>query len=73
MIRSLRLVDFRCFKALSLELPPQTAIFVGENAQGKTSLLEAGCVLVRLHSPRTRRMGQLRRFEQDQFGVAGEC
>ena len=73
MIRSLRLVDFRCFEALNLSSLPDQAIFVGENAQGKTSLLEAVCVLVRLHSPRTHRMGQMQRFEGNGFGVAGEC
>ena len=73
MIRSLHLVDFRCFEALNLDLPEESAVFVGENAQGKTSLLEAICVLVRLHSPRTHRMGHLRRFERESFGVAGEC
>ena len=73
MIRSLRLVDFRCFEALSLEIPPDLGVFVGENAQGKTSLLEAICVLVRLHSPRTHRLGQIIRLGQDSFGVAGEC
>jgi DNA replication and repair protein RecF len=73
VIRSLRLVDFRCFEALSLTLPPEIAVFVGENAQGKTSLLEAICVLVRLHSPRTHRLRQLQRFERAAFGVAGEC
>ena len=41
MIESLRLVDFRCFEALTLEIPKKIAVFVGENAQGKTSLLEA--------------------------------
>lgn len=73
MIRSLRLVDFRCFEALNLVLPPGSAVFVGENAQGKTSLLEAVCILVRLHSPRTHRMGHLQRLERPRFGVAGEC
>jgi DNA replication and repair protein RecF len=73
VIRSLRLMDFRCFENLSLELPAESLVFVGQNAQGKTSLLEAVCVLVRLHSPRTRRLGQLVRFEGEQFGVAGEC
>ena len=73
MIRSLRLVDFRCFKALNLEIPYETALFVGENAQGKTSLLEAICVLVRLQSPRTHRLGHLQRFDRDGFGIAGEC
>ncbi len=73
MIRSLRLVDFRCFRVLNLDLPGESAVFVGENAQGKTSLLEAVCVLVRLQSPRTHRLGNLKRFEQQEFGVAGEC
>lgn len=73
MIRSLRLVDFRCFPSLSLELPAGSVVFVGQNAQGKTSLLEAVCVLVRLHSPRTARVKQITRFETGGFGVAGEC
>ncbi len=73
MIRSLHLVDFRCFGVLNLDLPGESAVFVGENAQGKTTLLEAVCVLVRLQSPRTHRLGHLKRFEQEGFGVAGEC
>ena len=73
MIRSLRLVDFRCFPSLSLELPGESVVMVGQNAEGKTSLLEAVCVLVRLSSPRTARLKQLVRFESDGFGVAGEC
>lgn len=73
VIRSLRLVDFRCFPSLSLELPSSSVVLVGRNAQGKTSLLEAICVLVRLHSPRTHRMKQLVRFEGARFGVAGSC
>ncbi len=73
VIGSLRLVDFRCFEALSLELPPDTVVFVGENAEGKTTLLEAVCILVRLQSPRTRRLAQVRRFEREGFGVAGAC
>jgi len=73
VICSLRLVDFRCFEALSLELPAGTSIFVGGNAQGKTTVLEAVCVLVRLHSPRTHRMGQMVRFGAAGFGAAGDC
>ncbi len=45
---------------------------VGDNAQGKTSILEALCVLVRLHSPRTRRLATLVRSGSDGFGVAGD-
>ena len=71
VIESLRLVNFRCVAGLSLEIPQQGLVFVGKNAQGKTSLLEALCVLVRLHSPRTRRPNQMVKFEAPQFGVAG--
>lgn len=72
MIRSLRLADFRCFAALELEVPPAGAILTGDNAQGKTSILEALCVLVRLHSPRTRRMTTMSRIGTKGFGIAGD-
>lgn len=71
MLTSLRLQDFRCFPSLDLEAPEAGAILVGDNAQGKTSILEAICVLVRLHSPRTHRMGTMTRFEAPGFGIAG--
>ena len=73
VIETLRLADFRCIAGLSLEIPKQGLVFVGKNAQGKTSLLEALCVLVRLHSPRTRRPNQMVKFEAPQFGVAGKA
>lgn len=72
MVRTLRLQDFRCFPALSLELPAAGAVFLGENAQGKTSILEALCVLTRLHSPRARRMTTLARIGTPRFGIAGD-
>jgi DNA replication and repair protein RecF len=71
MVRSLRLLDFRCFAGLSLELPEAGGVFVGDNAQGKTSILEALCVLTRLHSPRSHRMGTLIRGGSKRFGIAG--
>jgi len=73
MISDLRLMNFRCFEGLRLQLPEQGALFVGNNAQGKTSILEAICVLVRLQSPRVKRMKPLVQFEQPGYGIAGEC
>ena len=64
-------MDFRCFESLDLESPAAGVILTGDNAQGKTSILEAICVLVRLHSPRTHRMGTLARFGSAGFGIAG--
>ncbi|GAA5494211.1 DNA replication and repair protein RecF [Rubritalea halochordaticola] len=72
MLTSLRLLNFRCFESLSLELPEEGALFVGHNAQGKTSILEAVCVLVRLHSPRAKSMRPLMKFDASEFGIAGE-
>ena len=72
VIESLRLLNFRCFEEVSLALAPEGGIFVGENAQGKTSLLEAVCLLLRLQSPRARQMRQLIREGSEGFGVAGE-
>ncbi len=73
VLRSLRLQDFRCFPTLDIEVPEAGAIITGDNAQGKTSVLEAICVLIRLHSPRTNRMGTLARIDgAGAFGVAGD-
>ncbi len=72
MVRNLRLQNFRCFEGLSLEIPKEGAIFIGDNAQGKTSILEAICTLVRLHSPRTSRFSTLTRFDSPGFGIAGD-
>ncbi|MEY3394329.1 MAG: replication and repair protein RecF [Verrucomicrobiota bacterium] len=71
MIQILRLLDFRCFSSLSLDLSPSGAIFIGNNAQGKTSLLEAICTLIRLQSPRTNRLNTLTKFSAQGFGIAG--
>ncbi len=65
-------MDFRCFKALDLEVPVEGCILIGDNAQGKTSILEALCVLVRLHSPRSHRMMTLASLGGNGFGIAGD-
>ena len=65
-------MDFRCFESLDLEVPAAGTILLGDNAQGKTSILEALCVLIRLHSPRSHRMGTLARFGSGGFGIAGD-
>jgi len=72
VLRHLRLQNFRCFGSLALEAPPSGLILIGENAQGKTSLLEAICTLIRLQSPRTNRLNTLTKFDSPGFGVAGD-
>lgn len=72
MVKSLRAVNFRCWAELAIEMPETGGIFVGQNAQGKTSILEAVCILTRLHSPRTHKMNSMVQVDQPGFGVAGE-
>jgi len=63
MLSDLFVRDFRCFAEAKVELHPDVTLLVGRNAQGKTSLIEAACVLMRLQSPRTTIRGELVRFE----------
>ena len=72
MLSSLQLNQFRCFETLRLELGEGVTLFVGDNAQGKTSILEAACVLLRLQSPRASGVGDVVRFENDAAAVSGE-
>ena len=56
MLSDIQLRHFRCFDALDCEFALGMNVFVGPNAQGKTSLLEAVCVLLRLQSPRVSKL-----------------
>lgn len=62
MLADLFVRDFRCFAEAKVELHPDVTLLVGRNAQGKTSLIEAACVLLRLQSPRTANRAELVRF-----------
>lgn len=71
MLTELRLRDFRCFPAITLQLSRRVTFIIGSNAQGKTSLLEAACLLTRLQSPRTSSLGETIRFAQPFFALEG--
>jgi DNA replication and repair protein RecF len=53
MLSNLSIRDFRCFARFDLDFDPEITCIVGQNALGKTSILEAVVVLTRLQSPRT--------------------
>ena len=72
MLTRLQLRNFRCFEALRVDLTPGFNFFVGQNGQGKTTILEAACVLLRLQSQRSSSLAPLVKLEQKWFGVAGE-
>lgn len=73
MLTSLKVRHFRCFAACEAEFAPGLNLIVGPNAQGKTSLLEAACILLRLQSPRVTRLAHVIQHERRGFVVDGYC
>jgi DNA replication and repair protein RecF len=71
MLAELQLRNFRCFESLAVEFAPGFNFFIGRNGQGKTSILEAACVLLRLQSQRSSTLAPAVRFGEKAFGVAG--
>lgn len=70
MLTALRLRNFRCYTTLNWEIPAEGALLIGSNAQGKTSLLEALCFALTLHTPRTARMDKLATHGEFNFGLS---
>jgi DNA replication and repair protein RecF len=71
LISQLTLRRFRCFESLHYEPGPDLNFIVGPNARGKTSILEAACVLLRLRSPRTTTAAEMVRFGETAFALEG--
>jgi len=71
MLRSFKIRHFRCFEAREVEFAEGLNLIIGPNAHGKTSLLEAACILLRLQSPRTSRLGDVIQHERRGFVVDG--
>lgn len=67
-----RAENFRCLSGIELELDPGANLFVGPNASGKTSLLEAAFFLSRGRSFRSRRRAALIRHGEDTFVLTGQ-
>ncbi len=74
MLERIVVRNFRCFETAQAFFSAGINLFSGRNAQGKTSILEAVCVLLRLSSPRTPRLAHAIRHgcEESGFTVAGE-
>ncbi len=73
MLSELQLRDFRCFEKLRVDIADGFNFFVGQNGQGKTSILEAACVLLRLQSQRSSTLAPVIRIGQHSLGVAGRA
>lgn len=71
LLQRLKVRHFRCFEAREAEFAPGLNFIVGPNAHGKTSLLEAACILLRLQSPRVTRLAHVIQHERRGFVVDG--
>ena len=69
-LETLSLRNFRNYEALELELDPGVNLNVGQNAQGKTNLLEAIGYLGSGKSFRAQKTGEMIRFSQDFAEIA---
>jgi DNA replication and repair protein RecF len=64
-VRRLQLTNFRTYASLDLELPPGRLLFLGDNAQGKSNLLEAVYMLASGKSPRTSTESELIGWQEE--------
>ena len=63
---------FRNLCSTSIEIPPQGAVLIGANGQGKTNFLEAVHYLALFRSFRGARHGEVIAFGEERFRVTGE-
>ncbi len=71
-INRLTLRNFRNYREQSVEFSPENNVIVGENAQGKTNLLEAVSLLSCGRSARTRTDRELIRFGEAEAKIRGD-
>lgn len=69
IIKTLELKDFRNYESLSLELDPGVNVFHGDNAQGKTNILESIYIASTGKSHRGAKDREIIRFEQDEAHI----
>lgn len=71
-LKTLQLENYRNYEAVTLNCHPEVNILIGENAQGKTNLLESIYVLALAKSHRTSNDKELIRFNSEYAKIEGE-
>lgn len=71
-LKSIHIQKFRNYKEVDLQFHSGLNIFLGQNAQGKTNLLESIYFLALTRSHRTRSDKDLIHFQEEQFTVSGK-
>src|SRR5437773_10968816 len=71
MLTNLRLRNFRCFEGVSIDIGPALNLFLGANGEGKTTILEAACILKRLKSQRSSSLAPVIQIGKKFFEVHG--
>ncbi len=69
VIKKLNLKNYRNYRELSLDLDPKTNIFYGDNAQGKTNILEAAYVSGTTKSHRAAKDRELICFSEEEAHI----
>ena len=73
MLHDLQLRNFRCFESIAVEFESGFNFIIGANGVGKTSLLEAACILLRLQSQRAPHLTPAVRMGQRSFVLSGHA
>lgn len=70
-LQHLSIKTFRNYKETTIDFDPKLNVFLGQNAQGKTNMLEAIYFLALTRSHRTRTDKNLIQFEKEQLQLSG--
>ena len=70
-IERLQLTNYRNYESLTLDFSDKINVFIGENAQGKTNVMESIYVLAMAKSHRTANDKELIRWDADYGKIEG--